>query len=153
MVSRETGPGTLIEKAANLVRVYWPRKEIFDHAQDKIILYYRTRDEVALLANTLGCPSYTSESGSDEEKAAILSGWLSNPDQPAIAATSALGIGFDYPHVRWVVHVNAPDEVSAFSQESGRVGRDGGKALSIVMLSATWKPQLDQPLSPDREAM
>jgi Lhr-like helicase len=153
MVSRETGPGTLIEKAANLVRVYWPRKEIFDHAQDKIILYCRTRDEVALLANTLGCSSYTSESGSDEEKAAILSGWLSNLDQPAIAATSALGIGFDYPHVRWVVHVNAPDEVSAFSQESGRAGRDGRKASSIVMLSATWKPQLDQPLSPDREAM
>jgi len=153
MVSRETGPGTLIEKAANLVRAYWPRKEIFDYTKDKIILYCRTRDEVALLANTLGCPSYTSESGSDEEKAAILSGWLSNPDQPAIAATSALGIGFDYPHVRWVVHVNAPDEVSAFSQESGRAGRDGGKASSIVMLSATWKPQLDQPLSPDREAM
>jgi superfamily II DNA or RNA helicase len=153
MVSRETGPGTLIEKAANLVRVYWPRKEIFDHAQDKIILYCRTRDEVALLANTLGYSSYTSESGSDEKKAAILSGWLSNLDQPAIAATSALGIGFDYPHVRWVVHVNAPDEVSAFSQESGRAGRDGRKASSIVMLSATWKPQLDQPLSPDREAM
>ena len=95
---------------------------------------------MALLANTLGCPSYTSESGSDEEKAAILSGWLSNPDQPAIAATSALGIRFDYPHVRWVVHVNALDEVSAFSQESSRAGRDGGKASSIVMLSATWKP-------------
>ena len=55
---------------------------------------------MALLANTLGCLSYTFKSGSDEEKAAILSGWLSNPDQLAIAATSALGIGFDYPHVR-----------------------------------------------------
>jgi superfamily II DNA helicase RecQ len=90
-----------------------------------------------LLANTLGCPSYTSESGSDKKKAAILSGWLSNPDQPAIAATSALGIGFDYSYIRWVVHINAPDEVSAFSQESGRAGRDGGKASLIVMLSAT----------------
>jgi len=100
MVSRETGPGTLIEKAANLIRAYWPRKEIFDYSQNKIILYCRIRDEVALLVNTLGCPLYTSESGLDEEKAAILSGWLSNPDQPAIAATSALGIGFNYPHVR-----------------------------------------------------
>ena len=153
MVSRETGPGTLVEKAAKLVRAYWPRREIFDHAQDKIILYCRTLDEVALLANALGCPSYTSKSGSDEEKAAILSGWLSNRDQPAIAATSALGIGFDYPHVRWVIHVDAPDEVSAFSQESGRAGRDGGKASSIVLLSATWKPKLDGPLPPDREAM
>ena len=66
---------------------------------------------MALLANTLGCPSYTSESGLDEEKAAILSGWLFNLDQPVIAATSALGIGFDYPHVYWVVYVNTPDEV------------------------------------------
>ncbi|KAE8448570.1 hypothetical protein EG329_008995 [Mollisiaceae sp. DMI_Dod_QoI] len=153
IINRETGLGTLIKKAANLVRAYWPRKEIFNHAQDKIILYYRTRDEVALLANTLRCPSYTSKSGSDEEKAAILAGWLFNRDQPAIAATSAFGIGFDYPHVRWVIHVNAPDEVFAFSQESGRAGRDEGKASSIVILSATWKPQLDQPLSPDREAM
>ena len=105
----------LIEKAANLVRAYWPRKEIFEYARDKIILYCRTRDEVALLTNTLGCPSYTSRSGSEGEKGAILSGWLSNRDQPAIAATSALSIGFDYPYVCWVIHVDAPDEVSAFS--------------------------------------
>jgi superfamily II DNA helicase RecQ len=153
LVSRETGPGTLIAKAADLVRASWPRTEIFDHTRDKIILYCRTRDDVALLASTLGCPSYTAASGSDEEKAVILSKWLSNPDQPAIAATSTLGIGFDYPHVRWVIHVNAPDEVSAFSQESGRAGRDGRKASSIVMLSATWQPQIDEALSPDREAM
>jgi superfamily II DNA helicase RecQ len=106
-----------------------------------------------LLANILGCLLYTSKSGSDEEKAAILSGWLSNPDQPVIAATSTLGIRFDYPYVRWVVHVNTPDEISVFSQESSRAGRDGEKVSSIVILSATWKPQLDQPLSPDREAM
>jgi superfamily II DNA helicase RecQ len=70
---------------------------------------------VVLLTNILGCLLYTSKSGLDEEKAAILGGWLSNRDQPAIAATSTLGIGFDYPHVRWVIHINIPDEVSAFS--------------------------------------
>jgi superfamily II DNA helicase RecQ len=100
LVSRETGPGTLIDKAADLVRASWPRKEIFDHTRDKIILYCRTWDDVSLLANTLGCPSYTAASGSDEEKAVILSEWLANRDQPAIAATSALGIEFDYPHIR-----------------------------------------------------
>ena len=70
---------------------------------------------MALLTNTLGYLSYTSESGLNEEKAAILSRWLSNPDQPVIAATSTLGIGFDYPYIRWVVYVNAPNEVSTFT--------------------------------------
>ena len=100
MVSLETGLSTLIEKAANLVQVYWPKKEIFNYSRDKIIIYCRTQAEVAMLADILGCASYTSELGSKEEKAAILSKWLASKDQPAIAATSALGIGFDYPYVR-----------------------------------------------------
>ena len=53
MVSFETGPGALIKRAANLVQVYWPKQEIFDHSRDKIIVYYRTREEVALLAKLL----------------------------------------------------------------------------------------------------
>jgi hypothetical protein len=153
MVSLETGPGTLVERAANLVRAYWPKKEIFDHSRDKIIIYCRTREEVAQLADILDCPTYTSRSGTEEEKAAIISGWLGNRDQPVIAATSALGIGFDYPFIRWVIHVDGPDRLTDFSQESGRAGRDGSKASSIVLLHAGWKPQVDEHLSADREAM
>ena len=153
IVSRETGPGTLGERAANLVRAYWPRREVFDHARDKIIIYCQTRTAVSLLAESLGCPSYTSESGTEEAKAAILSSWVADKGQPVIVATSALGIGFDYPHVRWVIHVDAPRRASAFSQETGRAGRDGGKASSIVLLSAAWEPALDQALPPDEEAM
>ena len=55
---------------------------------------------MATLADILDCLLYMSESGSKEEKAAILSKWLANNDKPVIVATSALGIGFDYPHVR-----------------------------------------------------
>ena len=153
MVSLETGPGTLVERAANLVQVYWPKKEVFDHSRDKILIYCRTREHVALLTELLQCPSYTSESGSEEEKAAILARWIADKGQPVITATSAHGIGFDYPHIQWVVHVDAPSEATAFSQESGRAGRDGGKASSIVLLHAGWKPQVDGSLSPDREAM
>lgn len=70
-----------------------------------------------------------------------------------IAATSALGVGFDYPFIRWVIHVDEPDRLTDFSQESGRAGRDGSKASSVVLLRAGWKPQVDEHLSADREAM
>jgi superfamily II DNA helicase RecQ len=73
IVSLETRTGTLIERAAALVQEFWPRQEIFDHAQDKIIIYCRSRDEVYDLAAMLKCPSYTSESGSEEERATIIS--------------------------------------------------------------------------------
>jgi hypothetical protein len=92
MVSFEAGPGPLIERAANLVQAYWPKQEIFDHSRDKIIIYCRIRNEVAQLADLLQYPLYTSESGSDEEKAAILSQWIADKDQPVIIATSALGM-------------------------------------------------------------
>src|SRR5438045_2767872 len=76
IVSLEIGLGTLIERAATLVQEYWPKTEVFDHSQDKIIIYCQTWAEVATLADILGCPSYTSKSGSDKEKATILSKWL-----------------------------------------------------------------------------
>ncbi|KAH6985535.1 hypothetical protein EDB80DRAFT_511797, partial [Ilyonectria destructans] len=64
-----------------------------------------------------------------------------------------LGPGFDYAHVRWVIHVGAPSQMTDYSQESGRAGRDGKPAESIILLNAAWQPQLDQPLSADSEAM
>lgn len=76
IVSLETGTGTLIERAASLVREFWPRQEIFDHAQDKIIIYCRSREEVNELATMIQCPSYTSESGTEEERAIIISSGL-----------------------------------------------------------------------------
>jgi len=74
IVSLETGPGILVERAVNLVRAYWLKKEIFNYSQDKIIIYCRTREEVAQLTDNLGCPTYISRSGTEEEKAVIISG-------------------------------------------------------------------------------
>jgi hypothetical protein len=74
IISLETGPNTLIERAANLVQVYWPKQEIFDYSRDKIIIYYRTREEVAQLTDILKYPLYISKSGTEKKKAAIISG-------------------------------------------------------------------------------
>lgn len=40
-----------------------------------------------------------------------------------------------------------------FSQESGRAGRDGQAATSIVTIRSGWKPQKDGNASADKQAM
>ena len=75
-----------------------------------------------------------------------------------IVATSALGAGFDYPHVRSVIHAGAPRRLSAFSQESGRAGRSGEEALSVVLLemhSSIYKSYIyhDTAIEADHDAM
>ncbi|RKK44596.1 hypothetical protein BFJ69_g18316, partial [Fusarium oxysporum] len=111
---------------------------LFKSERDRVIIY---------------CPSYTAESGTEEEKMAIIERWLTAADSPIIVATSALGPGFDYPHIRLVIHVDAPSLLTDFSQESGRAGRDGEVAESIILLSAAWQPQLGRPVAADKEAM
>lgn len=52
-----------------------------------------------------------------------------------IFATVAFGMGIDIPDVERVVHWGGPRGLEQFSQESGRGGRDGRAALSLIYYS------------------
>jgi superfamily II DNA or RNA helicase len=152
-VRRQQGLGTLCERASHLVQSYRAQSDLFRSQQDRIIIYCPTKALVAELATMLGCLSYTAESGTEQEKREIIERWLTAADSPVVVATAALGPGFDYPHIRLVLHVGAPRLLTDFSQESGRAGRDGHVAESIILLSAAWQPQFDRTFSADEEAM
>lgn len=53
-----------------------------------------------------------------------------------LVATSAFGMGVDYPDVRVIVHFQAPGSLEAYYQEAGRAGRDGEAASCLMLFGA-----------------
>ncbi|XP_076116508.1 ATP-dependent DNA helicase RecQ-like [Mytilus galloprovincialis] len=52
-----------------------------------------------------------------------------------VFATIAFGMGIDIPDIERVIHWGGPRGLEQFSQESGRAGRDGRSAVSIIYFS------------------
>ena len=53
-----------------------------------------------------------------------------------VIATVALGMGVDLRDIRMIVHYGAPTTIEDYFQESGRGGRGGQQAKSVIY----WKP-------------
>ena len=68
--------------------------------------------------------------------------WCRNQFQ-VIVATIAFGMGINKSNVRFVIHHSMPKSVEGFYQESGRAGRDGLVAYSILYYAYHDKNRLE----------
>lgn len=100
--------------------------EHLDQLPGSGIIYTLTVSAAEDLAELLDRPdrrvrAYTGRT--DAEERAELERALKDNEVKALAATSALGMGFDKPDLGFVVHLGAPSSPVAYYQQVGRAGR------------------------------
>lgn len=95
----------------------------------------RKVEEIALKLKHDGIEALPYHAGlSDQERANNQTRFLRD-DVRIIVATIAFGMGINKPDVRFVFHYDLPKSLESFYQESGRAGRDGEAAKSILFFS------------------
>lgn len=112
------------------------------HCARPAVLYVTKPDAAEQWANRLRDEGYgrvavVTGRSSAAERAQVLQGIRSNPATvdgiDLVVATSAFGLGIDYPHIRAVVHACLPETVDRWYQELGRGGRDGFACAAYLL--------------------
>jgi ATP-dependent DNA helicase RecQ len=102
------------------------------------IVYCLTVADTARVAEWLtakGIPTAAYSGETDPERRLEIERQLKDNELKVVAATSALGMGFDKPDLAFVIHFQSPDSPVAYYQQVGRAGRAVDHADVVLLWS------------------
>lgn len=133
------------------------RRKLEMMGEGSAIVYVRNRKRTQVIAewlNSVGLSATFYHAGLDartrNERQDL---WMEGKTK-VIVATNAFGMGIDKPDVRMVVHMDLPDSIEAYYQETGRAGRDAKPSEALLLVSPADITQIQDNLAksfPDLE--
>lgn len=110
--------------------------------QNKIIVFLQSIDKLNNLSALLNAENviHSRYYASFVDKSEEMNNWMNQNEIQMMIASSAFGLGIDYPSVRFVFNLGLPFSFDDYIQQSGRGGRDGKLSISYLLFEKHENP-------------